>query len=84
MESGNDQINCLDADKWYDQATKAIDQKIAPQHGRSANRAIGNTPERQWNECNYDEGIEDDRRKNGASRRGQVGTERDGLRRRVI
>src|SRR5215831_4120327 len=65
-DSGNEQVDQLDADERNDDAAEAIDQKIAAQQAGGADRTIGNAAQRQRDQGDNDQCIEDDRRQDGA------------------
>ena len=54
-----------------DHAAAAVDPQVAPQQRPGADRAIAHAFERQRNERDDDQGVENDRRENGALRRCQ-------------
>ena len=61
MQGRNYDIDRLDADEGQDQAAQAIDEEIAPEQRRRADRPISDALQRQGNEGDDDERVEDDR-----------------------
>ena len=61
VKGGDDDVDRLDADEGQDQAAQAIDEEIAPEQRRRADRPISDALQRQGNEGDDDERVEDDR-----------------------
>ena len=72
MKRANNHIDELDSEKWRNKAAETINKKIAAKKSGCADRTVTNTPERQWNQCDDNQRVEDDRRKNGGLRRGKA------------
>src|ERR1700735_5035363 len=72
VKGGDDNVDRLDADEGQDQAAQAIDEEIAPEQGRGADRPVSDALQRQGNERNDDERVEDDRGQDRRLRRCQA------------
>ncbi len=72
VESSDDEIDELDADKRNDDAAEAVDEQVALQNRERAHRFVGNAAQRQRNQRDDDERVENDRAENGAGRAVQV------------
>src|SRR5580700_9653125 len=72
VQDRDHEIDGLDADEGDDYAADSIDQKIAQKQWTGADRPVAYTLQRQWNECDDDERVEDDCRKDRAFRRFQL------------
>src|SRR5580692_1364791 len=64
MHVSNCHINQLDAQKWRDNATQSVDEKVLAQQRRGSQRPVANTAQRQRNQCDDDQRVEDDRGEN--------------------
>jgi hypothetical protein len=62
MEGGDDEVDRFDADERQDEAAQPVNQEIAPQQRRGADRPVGDAPQSQGNQGDDDERVEDDRR----------------------
>ena len=58
---GENQVNEFDAEKRSDDASKAVEEQVATEHGGSGHGRILDAPQRERNECDDDERIENDR-----------------------
>src|ERR1035437_253632 len=72
FERGDEDINGLDAGERNDDAAQAVDEQIALQNGKRANRFELHAAQRERNQCDDDEGVENDRAQNRAVRAVQV------------
>jgi hypothetical protein len=62
MESRDGEVDEFDTYEWRDDAAYPIDQKIAAQQRSSADRAIGDALQGQWNQSDNYKRVEDDGR----------------------
>ena len=67
-QGGDDEVDRLDADERHDDAAEAVDQEVAPQQRRRADRPVAHAPQRQRDQGDDDQRVEDDRRQDGALR----------------
>src|SRR5882672_4006662 len=68
VESGDEDVNELDADEWNEDTAEAVDKQIALQGGQRADRRVFYAPQGERDQRNDDEGVENDRAQNGAGR----------------
>ena len=68
----HDQVDQLDPDEGQDHAAEAVDQQVAPQKRRRADRAILDAAQGERDERRDDQRVEDDRGDDRALRRAQV------------
>ncbi len=66
MQGIDDDVDKLDPRERRDEAAQAVDQEVAPEEGRRAQRAEAHPAERQGDEGDDDQGVEDDRAQDGA------------------
>src|SRR5580704_5584180 len=69
VKGGDDDVDRLDADEGQDEAAQAIDEKIAPEQGRRADRPVSDALQRQGNEGDDDQSVEDHRGQDRGLRR---------------
>ena len=74
MSGVDEEVDQLDADKRDEDAADAVDEEIAAEHGRGADRPVGDAPQRQRDEGDDDERVEDDRAQDRAQRRARCMT----------
>src|SRR5579885_1186745 len=71
VQRDEDQVDELDANERQDNAAEAVEQQVAPQDRRGAERAILHAAQGQRNQRNDDQRVEDYRREHRAMRRRQ-------------
>src|SRR5580700_9867037 len=72
MQGRNNEVDGLDAEKRNQDAADAVDQQIATQQWARPDGPVRDALQRQRNQSNDDQGVEDDRRQDGALRRLQM------------
>src|SRR5215469_17036988 len=71
-QCGDQHVDNLDSDERNDYPADTIDQQVARQDGRGAERPILDAAQRKWDEGNNDERVENDRGKDRALRGAEV------------
>ena len=61
MQASDNDVNKFDADERHNYAAAAVNQQVAPQNFRRAERPEFHAAQRQWNQGDDDEGVENDR-----------------------